>query len=154
MLTHKERKMEQRRKESRLTLWSKYTQTLKTMTWLLNWNFLIIRATTAAASIATIGHIWWKGSRHLCDEVRELTPSSLIELHLIMAVLPTETELWMHGTLADVTFVSPFFSIPHVDHTNAAPITHTTAQLERECELMSRAGQVNEGWCWSAEDWN
>lgn len=72
----------------------------------------------------------------------------------LMAVLLTETELWLHDTLTDVTLLNHFFSILHEEHKNTAAITHTAAQLEQECELMSRSDQVNEGWRWSAEGWN
>lgn len=47
-----------------------------------------------------------------------------------------------------------FFSSLLAEGTNTAPITHTAAQLEQGCELMSRSGQANEGWRWSAEGWN
>lgn len=51
----------------------------------------------------------------------------------------------MHDTLNNVTFVKHFFSIPHGQHKNAPPITHTTAKLEQECKLMSGSVQGDEG---------
>lgn len=57
-------------------------------------------------------------------------------------------------TLLPVTFVKRFFSAAHGQKKNAARVSLTAAQLERECELMSRSGQGNEGSRWSAETWN
>lgn len=91
------------------------------------------------------------------NAVSRPTPSSLIEFSSF-SEKGIHSPYVAHGRPADrdcavkprhsytVTFVHHLFSIPYGEHKSTAPITHTAGRLQQECELMSRTGQVNEGW--------
>lgn len=142
--------------------WSSCHNNNQTNNLLYSWRTLqpvkSARATSAMRSLSSFSYLWCseRADPLLLNLIRfsSFQKTVFISHMWLMAILLTETELWMHDTLTDVTLLNHFFSILHEEHKNTAAITHTAAQLEQECELMSRSGQVNEGWRWSAEGWN